>query len=152
MFDSSFAPITCCACSVVFYVPEYVHATLKESSQLFYCPHGHKQHFLSKEEISERDALRQERDRLKQRIAQKDDAILAERKRGDSYRDQRDHERRRVSAAKGQVTKLKKRASAGVCPCCTRHFTDLERHMASKHPDFAAQPDAADNVVPLKRA
>jgi hypothetical protein len=35
-----------------------------------------------------------------------------------------------------------KRVNAGICPCCNRHFTDLERHMKSKHVE--------DNVVPMK--
>ena len=38
------------------------------------------------------------------------------------------------------VARLKNRVSSGVCPCCTRSFTNLQRHMASKHPDFAADP------------
>lgn len=40
------------------------------------------------------------------------------------------------NAYRGQVTRLKNRAAAGMCPCCNRHFTNLERHMATKHPDF----------------
>jgi hypothetical protein len=35
---------------------------------------------------------------------------------------------------------MKKRAVAGVCPCCNRHFRELERHMASKHPKYASEP------------
>lgn len=35
----------------------------------------------------------------------------------------------------------------GVCPCCNRTFSDLQRHMASKHKGFAAEevtaPEAA---------
>ncbi len=45
---------------------------------------------------------------------------------------------RRLTAAKGQQTKLKKRIAAGVCPCCHRTFKQLSAHMAQKHPDFAA--------------
>jgi hypothetical protein len=36
----------------------------------------------------------------------------------------------------GQVTKLRKKAADGLCPCCDRHFADLQMHLASKHPDF----------------
>lgn len=42
---------------------------------------------------------------------------------------------RKLSAAKGQMTKLKKRAAAGVCPCCNRTFHNLARHMETKHPE-----------------
>lgn len=133
----------CYTCKVSFAITRATYEVLAQTCQSFYCPHGHKQNYVRGK--SEEEKLREERDRLAQRIAQRDDQIK-------SLRDQRDHEQRRVAAAKGQVTKLKNRAAAGVCPCCTRHFTNLERHMASKHPDFSAKPDDADNVVPLKRA
>ena len=38
---------------------------------------------------------------------------------------------------KGVLSKMKKRVGRGVCPCCNRHFADLQRHMESKHPDVA---------------
>jgi hypothetical protein len=41
-----------------------------------------------------------------------------------------------VRAARGQLTKFKKRVGRGVCPCCNRHFKDLARHMESKHPEL----------------
>ena len=28
-----------------------------------------------------------------------------------------------------------RRVKNGVCPCCKRHFTNLERHMKTKHPE-----------------
>jgi hypothetical protein len=37
------------------------------------------------------------------------------------------------------VTKIKNRVGHGVCPCCTRSFQNLARHMASEHPTFAAE-------------
>ena len=144
------AYIECIHCHETFAIGRQLYEVLRRNEQSFHCPHGHKMHYPLGP--TEAEKLRQERDRLAQKIAEKDDAILAERRRAESFRDQRDHEQRRVAAVKGQVTKLKKRASAGICPCCTRHFTDLERHMNSKHPDFTKQPDAAENVVPLKRA
>lgn len=43
-----------------------------------------------------------------------------------------------LRAEKAAKTRLKNRIAKGVCPCCTRHFTNLERHMETKHPDYAA--------------
>jgi DNA repair exonuclease SbcCD ATPase subunit len=40
-------------------------------------------------------------------------------------------------AQKGVTTRIKNRASNGVCPCCNRTFQNLARHMHTKHPDFA---------------
>jgi len=47
-------------------------------------------------------------------------------------------ERRRVSAARGRVTKIKRRVQHGVCPCCNRTFSNLASHMKTKHPEFEA--------------
>ena len=81
---------------------------------------------------SEADQLRRERDRLKQQLAQKDDEIRVQ-------RDCREAAERSASARKGQITKLKKRAAAGVCPCCNRSFENLRRHIDSQHPGFVAE-------------
>lgn len=42
-----------------------------------------------------------------------------------------------LAAQKGLVTKMKKRASAGVCPCCKRTFKQLAAHMSHMHPEYA---------------
>lgn len=44
----------------------------------------------------------------------------------------------RERAQKAAKTRLKNRIGQGVCPCCTRTFGNLARHMATKHPDYAA--------------
>lgn len=107
----------------------------QNASVSFYCPLGHSNVYRE----SEADRYRREAERLKQQMARKDDELRAERERTD-------RERRSAAAYRGQVTKLRTRAKAGVCPCCTRHFSNVERHMASKHPDF----DPAENVVPFE--
>ena len=48
-----------------------------------------------------------------------------------------DHFRRSRDGMKGVVAKIKKRVGRGVCPCCNRHFANLERHMVSQHPEVA---------------
>ena len=45
-------------------------------------------------------------------------------------------EERSHSATRGHVTRQKKRAAAGVCPCCNRTFKQLARHMERKHPNY----------------
>ncbi len=45
------------------------------------------------------------------------------------------HAERSRAAARGQVTKLKNRIKAGVCPFCNRQFQNLKKHMESKHHD-----------------
>lgn len=123
--------ICCGECGIEFDVPETWRAARQESKDTFYCPNGHSRVYLE----SEADKLRRERDRLAQQIAQKDDEIKWQ-------RDLRQATERQVSAAKGQITKLKKRASAGVCPCCNRTFANMAAHMKTKHPDM--DPNVVD--------
>lgn len=59
-----------------------------------------------------------------------------------NLRDSRDRAERRASAARGQITKIKNRVGHGVCPCCNRTFKQLAAHMASKHPEYAAEKNA----------
>lgn len=104
------------------------------------CPNGHN--LVVRE--SDADKYRREAERLRQQLAQKDDEI-------EWQRAQRKTDERRVSAAKGQITKLKKRAKAGVCPCCNRTFANMAAHMKTKHPDM--DPNVIDlGVEKLKRA
>lgn len=42
-----------------------------------------------------------------------------------------------LRATKGVVTRIKNRVVNGACPCCNRTFHDLQRHMSTKHPDYA---------------
>jgi hypothetical protein len=109
---------SCCNCGVLFAVPDDWLANRRETGAGFYCPNGHSLVFKK----SEAQKLREQ--------------LEAEQRRVIRISNERDAEKRYASAMKGQVTKLKKRAAAGLCPCCNRSFVQLERHMKSKHPDF----------------
>jgi len=133
---------TTCWCGLPFAMPKRLMDTCQETGQKFFCPLGHTLSYTESEADkyrSEADKYRREAERLKQKLAQKDDEIRDERERTE-------RERRSAAAYRGQVTKLQTRVKAGVCPCCTRHFTNVERHMATKHPEF----DPAANVVPFE--
>lgn len=49
---------------------------------------------------------------------------------------QADKSERRRKAQKAATTRIKNRVKAGVCPCCTRTFQQLARHMKTKHPEY----------------
>ena len=117
--------VICSKCGIEFGVPDHWLKSRRDDKSVFYCPNGHPQMFGE----SESDRLRRERDQLKQRIAQQNDEIKAQ-------RENRQIAERRVAAAKGQITKLKKRAKAGTCPCCNRTFSNMAAHMRSQHPEF----------------
>lgn len=52
----------------------------------------------------------------------------------DFLRRSRAREQASHRATKGHLTRLKKRASAGVCAFCNRTFQNVARHVACKHP------------------
>lgn len=118
---------TCYKCKSQMWIPDALNdsALRKRGGDgiWFYCAYGHGQHYTEGE--TEEQKLRRERDRLNQRLAEKEDEIKSL------------EGRRR--AAVGQVTKIKNRVGHGVCPCCNRTFENLARHMTSQHPAFAAE-------------
>jgi hypothetical protein len=121
--------VDCCNCGILFGVPEDLdRRNRNDPSQSFYCPSGHSQHYTGPSEAQKL------REKLARAERQRDFAESARR----AAVDQAETAQRSASAYKGRVTRLKNRAAAGVCPCCTRHFEQLERHMETKHPGFAA--------------
>ena len=120
----------CYWCKCPMYLPiELYNAARRRPDISFYCSYGHKQHFPEGETDAQK--LRRERDRLTQRLAEKDDEIRHQ-------REQREATERQLSATKGVVTRIRNRVGRGVCPCCNRSFENLHRHMATKHPDYAS--------------
>ena len=108
----------CGNCGIWFAVPDWFERECKELGprKSWTCPNGHGRHY------SEGKAEKREIERLRAENVH--------------LRDQKEAVERSLSAQKGQVTKLKKRIGNGVCPCCNRHFKNVERHMASQHPDY----------------
>ncbi len=112
-----------CWCGMPFALPRSLDEAARNQGHTIYCPLGHTLRWKETEEVR----LRRERDRLKQDAARLNDELAAE--------------RTRAVTAEKKLTQAKKRAAAGVCPCCTRTFLNVQRHMKSKHP----------NVVPLEQ-
>lgn len=116
--------LACGTCGCFHAIPKAMHDMALEEGGYWHCPNGHQRGY--REGRHEREKVRLERDRLKQLVAQRDDELKAA----------SEQARRLVAAARGEVTKLKKRAHAGVCPCCNRSFANMARHMKSQHPEF----------------
>ena len=112
----------CGSCGVWYALPRVIYETAYREGGFWSCPNGHRRGWEKGQTPKDIEKLRQERDRLRQRVAERDDEISGLEK--------------SVSAHKGQITKMRKRAAAGVCPCCNRNFVNLARHMKSKHPDY----------------
>lgn len=123
--------ITCGAtdCGISFAVPDRWQEQKRNDHSIFYCPNGHQRAYNGE---SEEEKLRRENQRLVQKRAELEDDIRD--------RDAKlENERKRSTAFKGHVTRIKNRVSNGVCPCCNRTFRDLSRHMATKHKDYHKQ-------------
>lgn len=54
---------------------------------------------------------------------------------------------RRRRATKAAHTRTKNRVAKGICPCCNRHFANLQQHMENQHPDFVTTDDDDENEM-----
>ena len=119
--------LTCCACGVEFAMPTAWEQSLRQSHASFYCPAGHSQFFSAKSPL---EKAREEADLLRKRLEFANNARAAQER-------EVERQQRRVSAARGQTTRIKNRIAKGQCPCCGKAFADLAAHMESRHPDYA---------------
>ena len=117
-------PIHCAECSILFGIPSRFDKDRREDHKSFYCPMGHVNIYRGE---TEAEKMRRERDMAIQRLAQKDDEIKQQ-------RSLREVAERQTAAARGQVTKIKKRVGAGMCPHCRRTFSQLTNHVRMMHP------------------
>jgi hypothetical protein len=129
---------TTCWCGTPFMLPARLLDSAINAGHTIYCPHGHT--VVWKE--TETDRLRRERDRLKQSTARLEDEKRAAEEAASLARV-------RAEKAEASAKRLKKRASAGSCPCCKRTFSNMAEHMKHQHPEFVT--DGGAKVVPIKR-
>jgi hypothetical protein len=122
--------ITTCWCGIVMAIPSdlYRYASNNKGFSV-YCPLGHQWVF------TETEAERQ-----RKRADDAERQLRYARARATSERDQRLASERSNRAYRGWITRLRNRVANGVCPVndCHRHFENVERHIATVHPDWAA--------------
>lgn len=111
--------MSCGICGISFQVPSEFHRTRREAGSDWYCPNGHCRVFRTSDVDDLKKRLEAERGRT--RFAQR----------------QLKNEQSSHRATKGHLTRQKNRAAAGVCPCCTRTFEQLARHMKTQHPGYS---------------
>jgi hypothetical protein len=110
--------MTCGNCGVEFAIPENMRAEKELSGGHWYCPNGHQRVY------TETEAARYKR------LYEKEQREAA------SFRELKLAAERAQEKAEKKLAQHKKRAAAGVCPCCKRTFSQLSKHMQSKHSDF----------------
>ena len=108
---TKFVTEECNTCCVSFAVTEEFQKKRLEvrgPNNPFYCPNGHKTWYIGK---SDADVQRERAEKLQQQLLEADNRVKYQ-------REQREVAERQAAAARGQVTKLRRRAAAGTCPCC----------------------------------
>lgn len=123
----------CPSCGVLYTVPKDVIESHRNHGGNHYCSNGHSLGWGSGgASNSEWAKMRRRAERAEQEKAR--------------LSDEADRLQTELQKAGRRERRLKKRASAGTCPCCNRTFSNMARHMKHQHPEFAA-----DNVVKLPK-
>lgn len=125
-----FETIYCYKCSIGFAVAAAIRKRWHESGESFFCPNGHSQHY------TESDVQR-----LRKQLEAQTRQTEFARNNARAEREAREATERQLTAHKAAKTRLRNRIKNGVCPCCTRSFSNLAAHMKSQHPDFQAEHD-----------
>lgn len=128
----SFRHEKCANCGLQFCMPDDFMERRREDHHTFYCPNGHAQHYTDENKD-------QKIKNLEAQVKREQERTATEREKTSLIRREKEHAERSASTYKGQVTKIKRRVKAGVCPCCNRTFSNLAAHMETKHKDFAKE-------------
>lgn len=120
-YTGTLVVIECYKCHIYFAMPRDLNdRALRDHDIAFFCPLGHSQGYIGKT--------------AEQRAKERADRAEATER---HLRDQLQAAERSKAALKGVVTRTKRRIGRGTCPCCNRHFANVERHMGTQHPDYS---------------
>lgn len=117
-----------CWCGISHAIPQSLHQEAVNNGHSVWCPLGHS--WVIEET---------ENDKLRKRLQREEAHLCRERARHDQTRSELEWTERSRNAHKGAKTRLMNRVARGVCPCCQRSFTNLHRHMETKHPNYLKQ-------------
>ena len=126
--ETKLKTIHCGKCGGTYAIDARYHQTKRTEGGFWHCPYCACKWGFSAEAS--------ELAKLTRRLEYQEAETERERAWRRNEQDRHAYTQRRLAATQGVVTRTKNRVSKGVCPCCNRHFTNLQRHMASKHPDY----------------
>lgn len=118
----------CPNCFMPFGVTSRFIEDRKKDGKEFYCPSGHVQSFTNSYNTRLKKKLQAAIAREQLERDQRHAAELAV---------QREMEAR-VKAEESKA-RTERRVKNGVCPCCKRSFCNVQRHIKTKHPEFATK-------------
>jgi uncharacterized Zn finger protein (UPF0148 family) len=119
----------CPECGVSVFMPSQMLERRQKDGESCYCPSGHSFSWHKTEAMRLREELEAKKKQLEAETKKREWAEQAQKR----AQEAEEHAQRSAAAYKGKL----KRVSNGVCPCCKRSFTNLRRHMATKHPEAA---------------
>lgn len=125
-----------CSCGGVYAITEAFRESARQHGRKWLCPYCRGEWSFGQSEADRQAALRKN---AEAQLARERAAFDQERAKLKEAIATKESQRRAEKAAK---TRLKKRAAAGVCPCCNRTVRQLAAHMATKHPEFVAEAKA----------
>lgn len=108
------------------FIPDDMNDRFLSTHESFYCINGHRQAYVG--ETKEQ--------KLKKQLEIANRSKKFAEQSADQARKRERKAKKQAAAHKGVATRLKNRAKAGVCPCCTRTFKQLAAHMKNKHPNY----------------
>ena len=118
----------CPDCGVIYGITREYELRRREDGKRFYCPNGHSGSFgeseIAKAQRLQAAAERRETSARTRATAAYDQAAAAERS---------------ARAYRGQVTRMKNKITAGVCPVgtCRRPFNNVQAHIKTEHKSWA---------------
>lgn len=121
-YDPQFQSITCDACGIAFAIPYSFYRRYKEHGAYVRCPNP-------KCDWPSFHITESVKDQYEKKLAQ-------EREKARKAAEARAWAEQQLATTQTKLSRLQKRVGNGVCPCCSRSFTNLKRHMTTKHPEF----------------
>lgn len=121
----------CPVCGIVYGIPQDYSDKRHADGGNWFCPNGHSLIYTKTKATKERERAKA----MERRAENAENAARFQRERAESAR-------RSAASYKGQVTKIRNRIAQGVCPvpgCRRSGFTQIMRHIESKHPSWVAE-------------
>lgn len=117
---------SCAECGILFGMPDQFNDKLRDNGKTFYCPNGHSLYYPGETDKAKITRLEREKQQARE---------IADRAKADAkvFQEQVLAERKAKLKARESKKRLMKRIENGVCPKCNRSFSNLKRHIDSKH-------------------
>lgn len=124
-YTATLTVTSCGECNIPFAMPDNLEYWARKEGRRFYCPNGHQLRYVESD-----------LDRVKKQLAESEEKANRRLARLNEERDAHAHTTHQLHGTQGALVKVKRRISRGVCPCCTRTFSNLQKHIEDMHPAY----------------